>query len=239
MLLTEAVVAITINHTTFIWELDTMTTAQGGSACAEPESSGINLTMLLASRPGLRQALGGQTYKAVLELGCGDLGVYRILAHSSKYLYIGLGKDDTLIGRLSEHYARYQSGDNLVRSAFFKRDVLSLEEKGTHFDLVCVNSLSQQARTTEGLRRNVFKMLHHGRKVILHVVLSEEIGSHDDVCLSECLPPLFAGSQTYKFFSLLTYQGIAQQCGRKMYQIRGDIVELFGHRYETTYLVYE
>lgn len=214
----------------------------GGFAQAELEESITSHEALMAKMPGLRQSLGAKKYQTILELSCSDTDTYHILTTYAQILYVGLNTEQRALERMQSHYEQHQERGNLVRSGFFKRDIMQFEERGSFFDLICINSLQYNFRTSNetDLKKLILKLLRHGRKVIFHVILADELGTTETIYVKSKLP-FRALSQVpaHCFYPILLYQGIAQACGRAMHTVPGQRVEFFGVRYETTYLVFE
>ena len=192
--------------------------------------SGTDIAVL-TSMPGLRQALGNNLYKVVLEISCGNQITYQILARLTAAIYIGFNTNTHELESLQTFYERHQTDRNFPLSKFFKRNALSLKGQGAlFFDLICVHSLQtfMTTRQESELRIFLIKLLKRTRKLIVHVIVSEDMGCYETIRM-----PLAC------FFPLTLYQCTAVECGRSMYVVKGEIFEYSGTTLETKYLVFE
>lgn len=201
-------------------------------------------SFLLAAKPNLRACLGTGTYGTVLELECGDKATFHILNQRTTGLYIGFSTSTQTVARMKEYLDEERMGGRPVReSRFFTGGVERLSDnRSVIFDLILASSLRYllTSKTEERFKLLIAKLLRHAKKLVLHTILSEDLGEHGTVKASVASlshTSLFQVSTS--FFSLTLYQGIATLSGRKLTVHHGEVFEYRGVTFETKYLVFE
>ncbi len=210
-----------------------------------------NLTFVLNSEiahtplSGLSQSLGGGLYDSILELGCGDIETYRTLVSSLKQpygIYLGFSMDKDTLKKMKTYYESHKALASHRKSCFFERDILLLSDQNNYFNLICVNSLQHHymVRTEAALRTFILKLLKQAKKVVLHIIPSEELSGSQPTPSSD---KDFTGEQgrvsPLQFFPIALYTQIAHE-RRKMTSVYEG--EPFGYEhtsFKTKYLVFE
>lgn len=194
---------------------------------------------------GLTQSLGGSLYNSILELGCGDTETYRTLVSALNQphgIYLGFSMDKDTLEKMKSYYESHKALASHRKSCFFERDILLLSDQNNYFDLICVDSLQHHymVRTEAVLRTFILKLIRQAKKVVLHIIPSEELSESKP---ASSLDKDSTGEQgrvsPLQFFPIALYAQIAQERRKKTSVYEG---ESFGYEhatFKTKYLVFE